>query len=271
MSDESAEDQALDANYRRLAALDAGAPAEATRRAILAQARVLSATRAAALAPRRTQVPWARPALFGALAASVVAGLIIVPRLPVQPSPAAPADAVVQITSAGSAAAPPVPQSAAPAPAPAPPRARAHEQPPPPAPVQKVRPPVAEAINSPALVGGLVANPRTAIADAATARVAAAPVAPLSGAQLRHAAEVGDLTQLQTLSGGHPDLNARDASGRTALMLATLNGRAGAVAALLAYGADPHLADAQGVTPLAAARAAGNAEIVAIFARYGLR
>ena len=67
------------------------------------------------------------------------------------------------------------------------------------------------------------------------------------------------------------DLNARDALGRTALLLATVNGHANAVAALMAYGADARVADAQGVTPLAAARAAGNAEIVAIFARYGLR
>jgi ankyrin repeat protein len=100
--------------------------------------------------------------------------------------------------------------------------------------------------------------------------VAAAAAEPPGGG-LRHAAELGDLAQLEAFARGQPDLNARDARGRTALMLATVNGHADAVAALLAYGADPHLADAQGVTPLAAARAAGNAEIVAIFARYGLR
>ncbi len=285
MSEESREDEALDARYRRLAAHDASAPSEATRRAILAQARVLSAASDLSAMSRRTPSLRARSALFGALAASVLAGLIILPRWKVSTAPAAPAEAVVRITPAGSAAPAeaagkvtlPAPQLApvtVPAPSVAAPpvaQLRLEEQPAPIAvpapqspPVTAYAPPVARG-----RADGSVAD--TSAIAAARSRVAAAAVPPPPGARLLQAAEAGDLAELEALSRDQPDLNVRDALGRTALMLATLKGHANAVAALMAYGADPRVADAQGVTPLAAARAAGNSEIVAIFARYGLR
>ena len=282
MTDQTPEDQALDARYRELAARTASAPAQAMRRAILAQARAQAAVRALGTLRPPVATPWARPALFGALAASVVAGLVVLPRwwrpleapapLAARVTPAAPAETLVQITPAAPAA-PPLLQKAAPAP---PPAILAEVRPENlPAPSSGALPKLSaraeDAASAPAAMGGMVANQRSAIANTTTTRVAAAPVLQLPGAQLRHAAELGDLAQLEALSRGQPDLNARDALGRTALLLATVNGHANAVAALMAYGADARVADAQGVTPLAAARAAGNAEIVAIFARYGLR
>ena len=275
MSDESFEDQALDASYRRLASHEAGAPSEATRRAILVQARGIAAARAVNNMRPRASMPWARPALFGALAASVVAGLLVVPRwrLPVAaPAPPearlgspAPVEAQIQMKSAADSVAAPVLPRAEPAPAPAVAQLHLEEAPPIAAPAPASAP----------ATGGVARPADSAIANSTTTHVAAAPAlaaAPqLPGAQLRRAAETGDLAQLEALSRGQPDLNARDAQGRTALMLATRNGHANAVAALLAYGADPRVADAQGVTPVAAARAAGDAEVLAVFARYGLR
>jgi len=285
MSGEAREDQALDARYRRLAAHEVGAPSEATRRAILAQARVLSAAFDSRGMPRRTSRMRAGAALFGALAASVVAGLIVMPRWTLSPAPATPAQAVVRVTAAESAA-PAAPSAKAPPPAPAlapvnlpapsvaaPPvaRLRPQEQPAPVADAAPQAAPVAAHAAPPARGGADSGTPSTTALAAASARIATAAALQPPGARLRQAAEAGDLSQLEALSQEHPDLDARDALGRTALMLATLNGHASAVAALLAYGADPRLADAQGVTPLAAARAAGNGEIVAIFARYGVR
>src|SRR5579863_6777566 len=98
MSEESLEDPALDATYRRLAALGVSAPSEATRQAILAQARGHAATRALRNRRPRGARAWARPALFGALAASIVAGLMLLPRWRTPPAPATPAAARVQIT-----------------------------------------------------------------------------------------------------------------------------------------------------------------------------
>jgi ankyrin repeat protein len=50
-------------------------------------------------------------------------------------------------------------------------------------------------------------------------------------------------------------VEARDSEGRTALMLAVLQGHRDEVVALLRQGADANAADFAGVTPLQAARA----------------
>jgi ankyrin repeat protein len=73
------------------------------------------------------------------------------------------------------------------------------------------------------------------------------------GDSLRQAASRGDLRELRSLLDAGADIDSRDTDGRTALMLATLNGRLDAVQLLLAHGADRAIADTRGVTPLAAA------------------
>jgi Ankyrin repeats (3 copies) len=100
---------------------------------------------------------------------------------------------------------------------------------------------------------------------------AAAPAPQELAAQVRRAAEIGDVTTLQSLLGKQPVMEARDADGRTALMLAALHGQAAAVDALLARGADPNAADARGMTPLQAAVAGNQPAIVAALQRAGAR
>ena len=90
-------------------------------------------------------------------------------------------------------------------------------------------------------------------------------------AALRHAAETGDIPQLQMLLGKPHHIDARDETGRTALMLATLHGQIRAADALLAQGADPNAADAQGTTPLQAAVAGDQQAIAAALRRAGAR
>ena len=84
-------------------------------------------------------------------------------------------------------------------------------------------------------------------------------------AELRRAAEMGDVAKLQALLNLQSEsvVDARDEDGRTALMLATLHGRAHAVNVLLAHGADPNAADARGTTPLQAALAGHQTAIAA--------
>jgi hypothetical protein len=67
------------------------------------------------------------------------------------------------------------------------------------------------------------------------------------------------------------NVDARDSSGRTALMLAVLHDQRSAVDTLIAAGADPNAADSQGMTPLKAALARGQPEIVAALRRAGAR
>jgi len=88
---------------------------------------------------------------------------------------------------------------------------------------------------------------------------------------LRRAAAAGDLKALAAQLASGTDIDARDAQGRTALLLATLSGQRSAVAELLARGADPSAADARGVTPLQTAVAADEREIAAMLRRYGAR
>ena len=127
---------------------------------------------------------------------------------------------------------------------------------------------------------GISASPPQSTAptaqSAGSPRQSAAPTAPParladSAAEVRRAAEIGAVPELQTLLGQQGDIDARDESGRTALMLATLSGQARAVDLLLAHGADPNAADAQGVTPLQAAIAGDRPAIAAALRRAGAR
>jgi Ankyrin repeats (3 copies) len=100
-------------------------------------------------------------------------------------------------------------------------------------------------------------------------RAAAAP--PADNSALRQAAANGDLQTLRSMLGQPRDIDAVDAFGRTALMLATLNAKQSAVEVLLSYGANPNIADAQGRTPLAVARELRQPEIAAALQRAGAR
>jgi hypothetical protein len=90
-----------------------------------------------------------------------------------------------------------------------------------------------------------------------------------SSAALHRAAEKGDLKGLQASLDQQVDINSRDEAGRTALLLATLHGQTKAVNMLLAHGADPNIADANGITPLHAAMAGGQSAIVVALKRVG--
>jgi hypothetical protein len=119
----------------------------------------------------------------------------------------------------------------------------------------------------------LAVSPRQSVAPAASSAAPTTPPARLAdpAAEVRRAAEIGAVPELQTLLGHQGDIDARDDSGRTALMLATLHGQARAVDMLLAHGADPNAADAQGVTPLQAAIAGDRPAIAAALRRAGAR
>jgi hypothetical protein len=110
------------------------------------------------------------------------------------------------------------------------------------------------------------AAPAGPVAPAASAARAADPAV-----ELRRAAEIGDLSALRAALDTQPAIDARDAGGRTALMLATLHGQSRAVEMLLASGADPNAPDVQGTTPLQAAMAANQPAIAEALRRAGAR
>jgi hypothetical protein len=306
-----------DERYRRASARDAGRPSEAVRRAVQAQAERLAAERRSRVpmqgqltfAHRRRQ--WWRPAVFGTLAAAMMAGLILLPPWVTRQAPEAPAPVEVELAAnVGRSLTAPVPvqqelpAASAPqaalrvAPKTAPAGSSRVERVSPPAEVARLVLPTPGTAGS--LSGGLGAQAaRAAPAPAATAASAdaqasahteafeaivvsgsrvtrASAMAPAAAApsdpaaDLRKAAARGDLAALEHLA-GQADVNARDAEGRTALLLAAQGGQANAVAALLAYGADPNIADAQGETPLKAAQAIKATAMVATLQRYGAR
>jgi hypothetical protein len=263
---------------------------------VLAYAARLAAARAASgagstLRTRRTpKALWWRPAMLGTLAAAALAGLVIAPqflapRAPPMTAPAAGAQAaydraVERVTPAPAVA----PEIAAPPPVSARsmnlPSRLAHVRPkaneataPLAAQSTSLAPPAGpQAADAGAVAGGVPArqlrvpgSPST-VASMAAARIGADPAA-----ALRHAAEVGDLATLAALVAKQTDIDSRDSAGRSALMLATLHGQAGAVDALLAHGADPDAADTDGTTPLQAATAGNHPTIVAALRRYGAK
>jgi ankyrin repeat protein len=88
---------------------------------------------------------------------------------------------------------------------------------------------------------------------------------------LREAAQSGNITRLNALLAERIDIDARDANGRSALMLAVLHDQQQAVNSLLAAGADPNAADSTGTRPLQAAIVGARPEIVAALRRAGAR
>jgi len=247
--------------------------------------------------------------IFGTLAAAVFAGLLVVPilRAPVvrqQSQIATPQ------TLAPSQPSPPSPQAAAPAPAPAPrlgeveqnettdSGARAQQQ------IAAVDAKPKEVAAPTSTASDYASRAKTGISTIARAAPPAAPPAPLAaapaardaasavaaapatgnrnsargaaslrepGESLRGAAAAGDLAAVNALLASSSDVDARDRSGRTALMLAILNGHAVVVDALLAHGADGNEVDATGVRPLQMARTRGNEQIIDSLLRAGAR
>ena len=276
--------------YRRLAKLDPSEPAQATRDAILARAQQLAAARSTAPLRRAPAFRWGRTAVMGALAASILTALVVVPRylLPngsieraTQGHSALPraADQALQAAPpATSAADTRLAQTTPGPPEPTAPRAasragaRATTAAAAPAAKSTALPPAGQ--NSAHFAALDNAQRATRQANAAS-QPAAAGRAALAGEppeqQLRRAAQAGDVAQIAALAPQLPDLNATDSQGRTAVMLATLHGQTAAVKALLSLGADPNVADGNGLTPLQAARAAEAGDILTALERSGAR
>jgi len=277
--------------YRRASALDESRPSELVRRRVLDHATQLAAERAAKNAPpgiasaRGANRTWRprRPAIFGTLAAAALAGLVITPRFF---TPSAPPSAPPMATIS---AAPPAADSRnQEAPAPAAPEQRANRTAEPAAEFAAKDSPaktqnMAAARSKTAASAGMQADARrdqdVASTAASQAGALAQPMAPLAAArrssdpaaELRRAAQIGDLPQMQTLLDSEPLIEARDENGRTALMLAALHGQSQAVDVLLAHGADPNAADGHGTTPLQAAVAGDQQAIAAALRRAGAR
>jgi len=278
----------VDDQYRRASALDPSRPSEAVRRAVLAHAAQLVAKRATRdegsmikSTRRAVNQAWWRPAILGTLAAAALAGLMVAPRfLALRPPPAAATPSAPDTrTDERAASAPAVGPGSA-----AKPRAstRGADMP-----TDRARPkgnaPASDALAPPraAMDAGLEARQRAPSIDSATTSIAAVPrpgaaVTPTDApvdraAAFRRAAEIGDLSGLKALLEKQVDIDSRDAMGRTALMLATLHGQTNEVAVLLAHGADPNAADADGTTPLQAAKAGDHPVIVTALQRYGAR
>ena len=292
------DDAEVDALYRRMSAADPSQPGEGVRLAVLAYATrraAQAASNAAVVRPEyswQRRRAWARPAAFGALAAGILAAFMLGPRFTNPPQVPAPAAMVER-----AAGAPPVYAdlgSAQPSEEERPPGAIEPDakvgRVPRNAPRRQLTLPApaevasnnAAAVAAPARAEAAdrmsagsakadAAPARAAPQAAASGRAAQAGLPEDSGAALWRAAESGDLAALRDLRQQHANLDATDAAGRTALMIATLHGHSQAVAALLDYGADPNIADARGVSPLDAALAADESEIIIALKRHGAR
>jgi hypothetical protein len=284
---------------------DDSGPSEAVRRAILDHASRMAVEHARSQpGGRRSAMPTARRrnTIFGALAAAIFAGLLVVPilRAPVvhRQSPVA--------APPNRESAPQSTQAPAPQPEQAPRlaelqrnntinrgagaqrRITADADKPKEAagPASSSSNYSSQAKSEPQAVLGAAPSPaapadaRGSASDLASA-IAAAPAPPSRqlarattsaaerGESLRGAAAAGNLPAVNAVLSSSFDVDARDRSGRTALMLAILNGHADVVDALLAHGAGVNAVDPNGVRPLQMARAKGNEEIIESLLRAG--
>src|SRR6476620_10033317 len=82
-------------------------------------------------------------------------------------------------------------------------------------------------------------------------------------------AETDNVHELESVLSNCIDINAKNAHGTTALMLAAANGRLRMVRALLAHGADPNSSRNDKFTPLLLAAFFGHEQIVKTLVEYG--
>jgi hypothetical protein len=268
---ENQPDDDLDSLYRRAFSGDVGRPSESVRRAVLRHAAELAANRAADLTsagnhanwgPKRAGANprWRRSAVYGSLAVAALACLVVVPHWLLPPTTVrAPAARVPKL--APSVAMAPALSGSVPGPSGSAPAPKIEEL-------------------QPGNVSAETSRDRQVDATASYYDRPHAPRLPPRPARsseagaslaLREAAETGNVPRLRALLDEHADVDARDSLGRTALMLAVINGRPGAVAALLAGGADPNAAAGNGTTPLQVAEARDEPDIAAALRRAGAR
>lgn len=88
-------------------------------------------------------------------------------------------------------------------------------------------------------------------------------------AELFASASQGRISQLQSILAQGVDVDARTATGRTALMGAAFFGNERCVRLLLSYGADVNAADNRGITPLMDAVVGGWTEVVELLLAAG--
>jgi ankyrin repeat protein len=92
-----------------------------------------------------------------------------------------------------------------------------------------------------------------------------------SGASLIDAVKAGDHAAIRSALGKHPDVNATEPDGTSALHWAVRSNDGETVAALLKHGAKATAANRYGVTPLQLAATNGNAAIVAMLLDAGAK
>jgi hypothetical protein len=267
----------VDDHYRRVSALDPSRPSESVRRAVLGYAAQLAAERAAKKdSPRRAaRQTWWRPTIAGTLAAAALAGILIAPHFLTPRAPSLAEIAPASVSRSGESATQAIAAQNATAASGAAATARitstvsAKAVPPPPAAIAAQNATAASGAETMTSITSTVSGGAVPPPPAAPMARAGRPT--YSAAALRRAAEIGDIPGLQAALDQRVDIDARDAGGRTALMLATSHGQIAAVNALLARGADPNATDARGTTPLQAAVAGDQGDIVAALKRAGAR